>query len=156
MRRQRLTASSARETHSSLLKIAQYRTCSRHLHCWAEFYADGKGWIPVDISEAWKHPEKRDYVFASHDGNRMQFSVGRDLRLNPPPDGTRLNYFVYPYVEVDGREFANVDLAFWFADAASGGCGEIARIGWRSLAAQVKARGLGRDHVMRERVSIAP
>jgi transglutaminase-like putative cysteine protease len=85
-------------------------------HCWSDFYIDGKGWIPVDISEAWKHPEKRDYFFGSHDVNRMQFSMGRDLQLNPPQDGKPLNYFVYPYVEVDGREFANVDLAFSFAD----------------------------------------
>jgi len=32
-------------------------------HCWSDFYIDGKGWIPVDISEAWKHPEKRDCFF---------------------------------------------------------------------------------------------
>src|SRR5580700_3132972 len=86
-------------------------------HCWADFYIDGKGWIPVDISEAWKHPEKRDYFFGSHDVNRVQFSMGRDLRLNPAPDGKPRNYFVYPYVEVDGQEYPNVSLAFSFADA---------------------------------------
>jgi transglutaminase-like putative cysteine protease len=86
-------------------------------HCWADFYIEGKGWIPVDISEAWKHPEKRDYFFGSHDVNRMQFSMGRDLRLNPPQQGKPLNYFVYPYVEVDGQEYPNVSLAFSFADA---------------------------------------
>ena len=85
-------------------------------HCWSDFYVDGKGWIPVDISEAWKHPEKRDYFFGSHDVNRVQFSMGRDLRLNPPQEGKPLNYFVYPYVEVDGQEFSNVSLAFSFAD----------------------------------------
>jgi transglutaminase-like putative cysteine protease len=85
-------------------------------HCWSDFYVDGKGWIPVDISEAWKHPEKRDYFFGSHDVNRMQFTMGRDLRLNPPQAGKPLNYFVYPYVEVDGREYSNVSLAFSFAD----------------------------------------
>jgi transglutaminase-like putative cysteine protease len=88
-------------------------------HCWSDFYIDGKGWIPVDISEAWKHPEKRDYFFGSHDVNRVQFSMGRDLRLNPPQAGKPLNYFVYPYVEVDGREYSNVSLAFSFADAGS-------------------------------------
>jgi len=88
-------------------------------HCWSDFWIDGKGWIPVDISEAWKHQEKRDYFFGSHDANRMQFSMGRDLRLNPPQDGKPLNYFVYPYVEVDGQEFPNVALAFSFADAGS-------------------------------------
>jgi transglutaminase-like putative cysteine protease len=85
-------------------------------HCWSDFYIDRKGWIPVDISEAWKHPEKRDYFFGSHDVNRVQFSMGRDLRLNPPQDGKPLNYFVYPYVEVDGQEYSNVSLAFSFAD----------------------------------------
>ena len=34
--------------------------------------------------------------------------MGRDLRLNPRRKGKPLNYFVYPYVEVDGQEFANV------------------------------------------------
>ena len=24
-------------------------------HCWAEIYLDSTGWVPVDISEAWKH-----------------------------------------------------------------------------------------------------
>jgi transglutaminase/protease-like cytokinesis protein 3 len=88
-------------------------------HCWSDFYVDGKGWIPVDISEAWKHPEKRDYFFGSHDVNRMQFSMGRDLRLHPAQDGKPLNYFVYPYVEVDGKEYPNVSLAFSFSDSAS-------------------------------------
>ncbi|MGC2552197.1 MAG: transglutaminase-like domain-containing protein [Candidatus Sulfotelmatobacter sp.] len=86
-------------------------------HCWSDFYIDGNGWIPVDISEAWKHPEKRDYFFGAHDVNRVQFSMGRDLRLSPPQDGKPINYFVYPYVEVDGREYPNVALAFSFADA---------------------------------------
>jgi transglutaminase-like putative cysteine protease len=85
-------------------------------HCWSDFYIEGKGWIPVDISEAWKHPEKRDYFFGSHDVNRVQFSMGRDLRLNPSQAGKPLNYFVYPYVEVDGQEYSNVSLAFSFAD----------------------------------------
>ncbi len=88
-------------------------------HCWSDFYINGKGWIPVDISEAWKHPEKRDYFFGSHDVNRIQFSMGRDLQLNPAQDGKPLNYFVYPYVEVDGQEYPNVSLAFSFADAGA-------------------------------------
>jgi len=87
-------------------------------HCWSDFYVDGSGWIPVDISEAWKHPEKRDYFFGSHDVDRMQFSMGRDLRLTPSQDGKPLNYLVYPYVEVDGREYPNVSLALSFADVA--------------------------------------
>lgn len=86
-------------------------------HCWSDFYVEGRGWIPVDISEAWKHPEKRDYFFGSHDVNRIQFSMGRDLRLSPPQSGKPLNYFVYPYVEMGGQEYPNVSMEFSFTDA---------------------------------------
>ena len=88
-------------------------------HCWSDFYIDGRGWIPVDISEAWKHPEKKDYFFGSHDVNRVQFTMGRDLHLSPAQAGKPLNYFVYPYVEVDGREYPNVSTEFSFADMGS-------------------------------------
>ena len=87
-------------------------------HCWAEFFEPKDGWIPVDISEAWKHPEKKDYFFGAHDANRVQFSRGRDLELNPKQDGAPLNYFVYPYVEVDGKEYPNVSNDFSFADSS--------------------------------------
>jgi transglutaminase-like putative cysteine protease len=88
-------------------------------HCWAEFYVDKIGWIPVDISEAWKHPEKRGYFFGAHDVNRFQFTQGRDLKLKPAQDGGPLNYFVYPYVEIGGKEYPNVSIAFAFEDAGS-------------------------------------
>jgi transglutaminase-like putative cysteine protease len=87
-------------------------------HCWAEFYIDSIGWIPVDISEAWKHQEKHDYFFGAHDVNRMQFTQGRDLKLSPAQDGAPLNYFVYPYVEAGGKEHTNVSIAFSFEDTA--------------------------------------
>ena len=86
-------------------------------HCWAEFFDPQNGWVPVDISEAWKHPEKKDYFFGAHDANRMQFSIGRDLKLNPAQQGEPLNYFVYPYAEFDGKEYPRVDMQFSFADA---------------------------------------
>ena len=88
-------------------------------HCWAEFYIDKMGWIPIDISEAWKHPEKRDYFFGAHDVNRVQFTMGRDLKLRPAQAGPPLNYFVYPYVEMDGKEYPNVSINFSFRDVES-------------------------------------
>jgi transglutaminase-like putative cysteine protease len=88
-------------------------------HCWAEFYLDSAGWVPVDISEAWKHQEKHDYFFGAHDVNRVQFTQGRDLKLSPAQDGAPLNYFVYPYVEVGGKEYPNVSIAFSFEDVAA-------------------------------------
>jgi len=88
-------------------------------HCWAEFYVEPYGWIPVDASEAWKHPEKKNYFFGAHDDNRLQFTVGRDIRLDPPQQGDPLNYFIYPYAELDGKPFA-VESKFSFQDHASG------------------------------------
>jgi hypothetical protein len=85
-------------------------------HCWTEFYIDSIGWIPIDISEAWKHQELRDYYFGAHDPNRVHFTIGRDLKLSPPQAGPPLNYFVYPYVESAGKEFSNVSIAFSFQD----------------------------------------
>jgi transglutaminase-like putative cysteine protease len=74
-------------------------------HCWAYFYAEGKGWIPVDISEANKDPKKRDYYFGNLTESRVAFSTGRDLELVPKQTGKALNFFVYPYVEVDGKPY---------------------------------------------------
>jgi len=88
-------------------------------HCWAEFYLDSTGWVPVDISEAWKHQEMHDYFFGAHDVNRMQFTQGRDLKLAPAQDGPPLNYFVYPYVEIGGKEYPNVSIAFSFEEVAA-------------------------------------
>ncbi|NIN98761.1 MAG: transglutaminase domain-containing protein, partial [Anaerolineae bacterium] len=62
-------------------------------HCWAKFFLPGAGWVPVDISEADKHPSKVDYFFGTICENRVAFSVGRDILLTPPQQGERLNYF---------------------------------------------------------------
>ena len=72
-------------------------------HCWAEFYAKGVGWVPVDASEAAKDPSRREYFFGAHDENRVEFSRGRDRVRAPPQKGEPLNYFVYPYAEADGK-----------------------------------------------------
>jgi transglutaminase-like putative cysteine protease len=87
-------------------------------HCWAEFYLDGIGWVPVDASEAWKNPAKRDYFFGAHDVNRVFFSYGRDLRLSPEQKGDPLNYFVYPYAELNGKPFSGLQTHFAFRDVS--------------------------------------
>lgn len=86
-------------------------------HCWAEFFDPQNGWVPVDISEAWQHQERKDYFFGAHDANRIQFSIGRDLKLNPPQRGEPLNYFVDAYAEVDGKDYPRIDTELSFADA---------------------------------------
>lgn len=89
-------------------------------HCWAEFYLDGTGWVPVDASEAWKNPTKRDYFFGAHDVNRVFFTYGRDLRLSPEQKGDPLNYFIYPYAELDGKPLTGLQTHFSFRDVSSG------------------------------------
>jgi transglutaminase-like putative cysteine protease len=90
-------------------------------HCWAEFYLQGAGWIPVDASEAWKNPGKRDYFFGAHDVNRVFFTFGRDIRLSPQQQGAPLNYFVYPYAELNGQPFPGLQTHFSFQDLAPAG-----------------------------------
>ena len=84
-------------------------------HCWAEMFVEGIGWLPVDSSEASKHPEKREAFFGGLDANRVEFTRGRDLELEPPASG-RLNFFVYPRVEVDGVLYDQVKRSFSFAE----------------------------------------
>jgi transglutaminase-like putative cysteine protease len=85
-------------------------------HCWAEFYLKGVGWVPVDASEAAKDPARREYFFGAHDENRVEFTRGRDLTLEPRQAGESLNYFVYPYAEVDGKAHEGVEKSFAYRD----------------------------------------
>jgi transglutaminase-like putative cysteine protease len=88
-------------------------------HCWAEFYAKGIGWVPVDASEAAKNPAKREYFFGAHDENRVELSKGRDVLLTPKQQGDPLNYFVYPYAEVDGKAYTSIETSYSFKDLAA-------------------------------------
>jgi len=91
-------------------------------HCWVRFFLPEQGWVPIDASEAAKHPEMRETLYGSHPPDRIHFTTGRDLVINPrnvelPTESAlgsnaiegqeggenTLNYFVYPYVEVDGK-----------------------------------------------------
>lgn len=85
-------------------------------HCWSEFHLEGYGWVPVDASEAAKDPAKKEYYFGGHDENRVEFSEGRDLVLDPEQEADPLNYFVYPHVEVDGRPHEAVVLDLSYRD----------------------------------------
>jgi hypothetical protein len=46
-----------------------------------------------------------EYYFGNLTENRMVFSTGRDITLEPKQDGEPLNFFVYPYVEVGGKAY---------------------------------------------------
>ena len=83
--------------------------------------ADSSGWetgakVPVDVSEAWKHPKKREYFFGANDEHRVLFSRGRDIRFNPEQADEPVNFFVYPDTELDGKPFEAVQTKFFFRD----------------------------------------
>ena len=72
-------------------------------HCWADYYIYGRGWYPVDISEADKVPDKKDYFFGTVDENRVEMMVGRDFILKGYESKTT-NFFIYPLLEINNKE----------------------------------------------------
>jgi hypothetical protein len=86
-------------------------------HCWAWFHLNDR-WIPVDISEADKHPELKEYYFGNLTVDRVMFSQGRDLELVPKSAQQPLNFFIHPYIEVGGKPLPkeNVELQFGFKE----------------------------------------
>jgi len=89
-------------------------------HCWAEFYLEDMGWLPVDASEASKNREKQNNLFGGLDAHRVQFTVGRDILI--PSMGTAgepLNYFIYPQVRIDGQAHTEIARRVSFKEVAN-------------------------------------
>ncbi|KYK32943.1 MAG: hypothetical protein AYK22_06775 [Thermoplasmatales archaeon SG8-52-3] len=85
-------------------------------HCRAEFYLPNYGWVSVDPSDIaklmlnenldindTKVVEARNYYFGGQTETYIDLSTGRDVILNPNQDAGPLNYFMYPYAEVNGK-----------------------------------------------------
>jgi hypothetical protein len=61
----------------------------------------------------------KEYYFGSLTEDRVHFSTGRDIDLEPRQQGPSLNYFIYPYAEVEGQPYPQVNIgrSFAFRDA---------------------------------------
>jgi len=82
-------------------------------HCWAQAWDPARGWVPMDASEAWKS-KQADAFFGKLPSDRIVFTIGRDLVLNPEQQGDPLNYFIYPYAEVAGQPVEGIEKNFRF------------------------------------------
>lgn len=78
-------------------------------HCWVELWLPGAAWIPLDASEAAKHPEDRELHFGGEEPDRVLFTRGRDLRLGDDHKGPALNYFIHTFAELDGSRLDGVE-----------------------------------------------
>ena len=97
-------------------RIAKDGDITGAYHCRAEFYLPNYGWVSVDPSDVAKLMlkedlkiddsqviETRDYFFGAQTETYVDLSTGRDIILNPEQEGESLNYFMYPYAEVNGE-----------------------------------------------------
>jgi transglutaminase-like putative cysteine protease len=84
-------------------------------HCWALIASPEDGWFPIDVSEGFKQPDRRDFYFGALDADRVAFTFDRDVALAPPGSGEPLDKVIFPYAETAGAEAA-LELGFRFAD----------------------------------------
>ena len=102
-------------------------------HCWIQFYSPNLHWVTLDVSVAdlylgdFPLSEKNqklverttavgyrggdsamvDYYFGNLDERRVVWSIGRDLRLDPPQEDGPVNALHKMHVEVDGKQYTD-------------------------------------------------
>lgn len=87
---------------SESIKSGQMEGDCTAAHCWVRFYIGEGQWVPVDVSEADKREDLRDFFFGNLSPNRFKVSTGRNIILNPPQGGDPLNTFPFAHGETDG------------------------------------------------------
>lgn len=97
---------------------------TRAQHCRAEFFAEGRGWVPVDPADVRKvvleePPGKlalddpkvaaaRKRLFGSWEMNWLAYNMGHDIAL-PNSAGPKLPYLMYPNGETGGERLDQLD-----------------------------------------------
>ncbi len=97
-------------------RISKDGDITGNYHCRAEFYLPGYGWVPVDPSDVRKTMlkenlplddsrtnEVREYYFGAQTETYVDFYSGRDITLCPAQSSGPVNYFMYPFAEVNGE-----------------------------------------------------
>jgi transglutaminase-like putative cysteine protease len=74
-------------------------------HAWAEFFALGVGWVPVDcaLGDRQTEKERRAYYFGNLDARRVSVTAGRGLTLAPKQEAGPVEALLGVYAEVDGK-----------------------------------------------------
>lgn len=105
----------AREVFGLRLGKKDDQDMTKGHHCWAEFYVPNYGWVPTDPADVRKMMLVKnldlkgaqnyiDYFFGGVEQYRIALGRGgRGYYLNPRQNNGPLNYFMYPYAEVDGK-----------------------------------------------------
>jgi len=88
-------------------------------HCWVKFFDERHGWIGGDAAFGNLFPEKRDFYFNNLDAQRVAFTQGRQINLVPRQKGPPLNYFIYGYVEADGKPHGKIKRTLTFESVGS-------------------------------------
>jgi transglutaminase-like putative cysteine protease len=97
---------------------------TRAQHCRAEFFAEGRGWVPVDPADVRKvaleeppgnlalsDPKvaaARKRLFGNWEMNWLAYNMGHDIAL-PHSGGAKLPYLMYPNGETGGERLDQLD-----------------------------------------------
>jgi transglutaminase-like putative cysteine protease len=97
---------------------------TRAQHCRAEFFAEGRGWVPVDPADvrkvALEEPPgnlalkdvkveaARKRLFGNWEMNWLAYNMGHDIAL-PHSTGPKLPYLMYPNGETGGERLDQLD-----------------------------------------------
>ncbi|MDR0526716.1 MAG: transglutaminase-like domain-containing protein [Spirochaetaceae bacterium] len=90
---------------------------SGDFHCWTEFYLPGRGWVqadPADVRKAMlleklelgdaKTKEWTEFFWNGDNLFRIALNRGdRGMVFDPAQQGEPLEYFMYPFAQVDGK-----------------------------------------------------
>ncbi|MCH7686547.1 MAG: hypothetical protein IH899_07700 [Planctomycetes bacterium] len=58
----------------------------------------------------------KDYYFGHLSADRVLFTTGRDLQLDPAPQTGPVNFLIYPHIEVDGTLHTKFSKRFRYED----------------------------------------